>query len=179
MADSPQTSFLTSAIGARSLELLDQAQPFFEACSVRPPEPDIRFDLRGMAAGQARWTEGERPVLRYNLAMAQSDPSRFLAQTVPHEVAHLVTAACWGRTRPHGAEWQAIMKFFGAPPNRCHSYAVPDATHRRQRRWPYSCGCQKHALSTTRHHRAQAGQASYHCRRCGGRLTWDSGLAAG
>jgi SprT protein len=170
---------LAQSIRARSLELLDRAQPLFESCGVRPPEPDIRFDLRGLAAGQARWGIGERPVLRFNLAMAEAETARFLAQTVPHEVAHLVTAACWRKTRPHGIEWQSVMRFFGAPADRCHTYRVPDATHRRQRRWTYTCGCQSHALSTTRHNRAQAGQVSYHCRRCGDRLRWDNGRAAG
>lgn len=177
IASSCPSERLERSIRVRSLELLDQAQPFFESHSVCPPQPDIRFDLRGTAAGQARWGTGERPVLRFNLAMARAETARFLAQTVPHEVAHLVTAACWGRTRPHGIEWQSVMQFFGAPADRCHSYRVPDATHRRQRRWTYTCGCQSHALSTTRHNRAQAGHVSYHCRRCGDRLRWDSGAA--
>jgi SprT protein len=159
------------AITSRVFELLEAAQPLFERHSVHPPEPELRFDLRGTAAGQARWSAGLRPVLRFNLTLAGASTSRFLEQTVAHEVAHLVTAACFGRTRPHGPEWRAIMEFFGLPnATRCHNYPVPPSTNRKQRRWSYACGCQTHQLSTTRHRRIENGRATYHCRRCGRQL---------
>jgi SprT protein len=107
-------------------------------------------------------------VIRFNLAIASRYPQAFVDQTVSHEVAHLVTAACFPGARPHGPEWRAVMASFGcrdAP--RCHSFAVPQGQIRRQRRWRYSCDCRIHALSTTRHHRVANGRAEYLCRHCG------------
>lgn len=167
----PGRHCLEAAITRRVFELLEAAQPLFERHCVHPLEPELRFDLRGTTAGQARWSDGLRPMLRFNLALAKTGASRFIEQTVAHEVAHLVTAACFGRTRPHGPEWRAIMAFFGLPnASRCHNYPVHHATVRKQRRWPYACGCQTHRLSTTRHRRIENGKATYHCRRCGRQL---------
>jgi SprT protein len=164
-------SALVAAIETRTHELLERAVPLFTRHSVCPPEPLIRFDLRGATAGQAQWRPGSRPVLRFNLAFARAHPVDFLVQTVPHEVAHLVTAACHGRTRPHGGEWRAVMAFFGIPnASRCHSYPVVGQPVRRQRRWTYSCRCGSHELSTTRHRRIESGRARYECRRCGAAL---------
>lgn len=165
-------STLVAAIEAQTYDLLERAAPLFARHSVCPPDPVIRCDLRGTMAGQAGWRPGSRPLLRFNLAFARAHPTDFLAQTVTHEVAHLVTAACHGRTRPHGSEWRAVMAFFGIrDARRCHSYPI---THeqpvRRQRRWAYRCRCATHALSTTRHRRIESGRARYECRHCGAAL---------
>lgn len=163
-----KNSALVDTIEARVRTLLDCATPLFAEHSVYPPEPVIRCDLRGTTAGQAQWQPGSRPVLRFNLAFARAHPMDFLAQTVPHEVAHLVTTACHGRTRPHGSEWRAVMAFFGIPDaSRCHSYPIAEHLVRRQRRWTYRCHCRTHALSTTRHHRIESGRVRYQCRHCG------------
>jgi SprT protein len=131
------------------------------------PDVEVRCDLRGQSAGQLRRYADGRLVIRYNLSMAQLQPDAFLRETVPHEVAHVVTWLLYGkRARPHGREWQAVMRFFGfARPNRCHSFQTAGQSARRQRRWLYTCDCQHHQLSSTRHHRALQGQA-YVCRNC-------------
>jgi SprT protein len=148
------------------------AGPLLREHRARLPEPVVRFDLRGQAAGQAHWVTGQPPQLRFNLTLARRHRRSFVAQTVPHEVAHLVTAACYGRTRPHGAEWRSVMARFGQPDARaCHDFEIPPDSMRRQRRWAYACGCRRHALSTTRHRRIQSGRSRYHCARCGHALT--------
>ena len=158
---------LTARIAHRTREVLQQAAPLCRKYRRPLPDPVIRFDLRGQAAGQVRWRHGERPLLRYNLAIAQRHEADFLTRTVIHEVAHLVTAACHGRTRPHGPEWRAVMAYLGIPDaKRCHDYTLDDTAVRRQRRWAYLCDCSSHSLSTTRHNRIQASAAHYHCRRC-------------
>lgn len=163
-SDSPLVETIEAAVYA----LIERATPLFARHNVCPPEPVIRCDLRGTTAGQAQWRPGSRPVLRFNLAIARTHPTDFLAQTVPHEVAHLVTSACHGRTRPHGSEWRAVMAFFGIPDaSRCHNYPVAEQLVRRQRRWAYRCQCRTHALSTTRHRRIESGRARYECRLCG------------
>ena len=158
---------LIARIRQRSITLLESAAPLCTTHRVALPDPEIRFDLTGLAAGQAQWRTRQRPLLRFNLAIACAHEPAFLASTVPHEVAHLITAACHGRTRPHGHEWQATMAFVGIEdPSRCHNFTIDENSIRRQRRWAYHCGCSEHELSTTRHNRASSGQAQYYCRRC-------------
>lgn len=162
---------IAARIVQRAHELLRQAAPLCAAHRARVPDPVILLDLRGQTAGQAVWRRARRPLLRFNLDIAQRHQADFVERTVTHEVAHLVTAACHGRVPPHGPHWREVMRHLGvAEPTRCHSYTVDEAQVRRQRRWPYACDCSLHELSTTRHNRVQNAQARYHCRRCGGSL---------
>jgi SprT protein len=152
---------------------LRRARPLFHQAARRPPQVTVRCDLRGSNAGQLRQYRNGALVIRYNLAMAEQQPEAFIAETVPHEVAHVVTWVCHGRVRPHGPEWQAVMRWFGfRQPRRCHVFDEP-AEGRRQRRWAYRCDCREHQLSTTRHNRAQRG-LHYVCRVCGSTLCYQS-----
>jgi SprT protein len=159
---------LADAIRHSVARYLDRAEPLFRERGIEVPDPELRFDLRGTAAGQCRWIPGRRPELRFNLALARLNRVPFVAQTVPHEVAHLVTTACHGRTRPHGPEWRSVMAHFGLPdaPTR-HAFEIPAGSARRQQRWTYRCDCRRHELSTTRHKRVESGRSSYQCRHCG------------
>ncbi len=131
------------------------------------PTPRIAFDLRGQAAGQFRVGAGGEPLLRYNPQLLARHESEFLAQTVPHEVAHYLAFVRFGRgIRPHGPEWQSIMRGLGADPRRCHDFDVTGLGTRRLRRHLYHCRCGEHALSSIRHHRILRG-ARYVCRSCG------------
>ena len=162
---------ISARIGQRTQQLLQAAAPLCRSYGTPLPNPVIRFDLHGQTAGQAQWRYGKRPLLRYNLDIARRHEADFLATTVTHEVAHLVTTACHGRTRPHGPEWRAVMVYLGIPePQRCHDYEIDGHGVRRQRRWAYRCQCRRHELSTTRHKRVQAGQRRYLCRACGSTL---------
>ena len=60
-----------------------------------------------------------------------------------HEVAHLIAHQLFGpRIRPHGEEWQLIMRgIYGLPPDRCHTYAVK---RRATTRYLYRCHCPEH-----------------------------------
>jgi len=132
-------------------------------------EVPVRFDLRGSQAGQFRM--GDFPLIRYNDALAAVHYAGFLAQTVPHEVAHYVVHLLSGRRRrrpePHGREWQRVMQMLDAAPERCHRFDLAGIEVRRQQRHRYRCGCREHDLSTTRHNRVRQGTASYRCRTCG------------
>lgn len=163
---------LRAEIDRRSRQLLSLAAPLCRRRGIAPPDPVIRFDLTGQAAGQARWQRGSRPVLRFNLEIATHHTADFLARTVAHEVAHLVVAACHPRARPHGAEWRTVMAHLGCiDASRCHDYCLDGITVKRQRRWPYTCACGRHDISTTLHNRIRDRGARYHCRRCGTLLT--------
>lgn len=140
------------------------------------PVPEIRFDLRGRAAGQFR-LQRDHVCIRYNPWVFAVDLAHHLDETVPHEVAHYLVHANFGRVAPHGREWRMLMRAFGIAARATGGYALDGVPVRRQRRHPYHCGCRRHELTTTRHNRARAGTA-YHCRACGQRLQYGSRVGA-
>ncbi len=128
-------------------------------------EPELRLDLRGASAGQARLGENR---LRLNAALLEREGADFARDTLIHELCHLAVWERHGRrARPHGPEWQALMRALGCVPQRCHNAAVTPL--RSQRRFRYACDCSVHDITTTRHRRAQRG-VRYLCRRCSGPL---------
>jgi len=130
------------------------------------PLPVIRFDLRGQTAGMVKYPRGGPALIRYNLKLLEQNREHFLAQTLPHEVAHVVAPAKFGRRiRPHGPEWQSLMLYFGAKPKRCHNYDVSKLPTRKLKRFNYRCNCRDHQLTSIRHNRVIRGQ-TYLCRSC-------------
>ncbi len=133
------------------------------------PLPEFQLKLRGQAAGKA-WPQSNR--LAFNALLYQQNQTLFLRQTVAHEVAHLLAWQLYGPAiRPHGKEWQTIMRqVFGLPAERCHHYRLPPQL---KTFYDYDCGCpqRRHALSAWRHGRISNG-ARYHCRSCDSGLTY-------
>ncbi|MFC3606204.1 SprT family zinc-dependent metalloprotease [Stutzerimonas tarimensis] len=143
-----------------------------EAFLKRPfSRPEVRLDLRGQKAGIAYL---QRNLLRFNLKLYQENSEHFLRQTVAHEVAHLVAHQLFGeRIRPHGQEWQRIMRgVYGLTPERCHNYPIE---RRPRRQFLYLCQCpdQEFAFSAQRHALVLKGRR-YLCKRCRATLM-DSG----
>lgn len=134
------------------------------------PDLPVLLDLRGSAAGQYRG--GSDPCIRYNPLIAAQAFADFLVRTVPHEVAHYAAEKSFPgkRLKPHGPEWQGIMRAFGLEPSVCHTYDLSRVPVRRQRRYMYACDCREHQLSATRHNRVQYRGASYLCSQCGAEL---------
>ena len=133
-----------------------------------PPLPVVVFDLKGTTAGQA-WT-GENKI-RVNLGVLMNPKYQedMLEQTIPHEVAHLVTRAIWGsQVKSHGRQWAFIMNLLGKPAKRCHTYEVEPA-RKRAKPFRYECDCQTHMVSVTIHRRITQGR-EYKCTDCNGRL---------
>lgn len=143
----------------RTREVMDRALRLF---GVELSNLEVRFDLRGMAAGQMHLRAN---LLRYNLVMAERQLEVFLSTTVPHEIAHAVCQTLHGRrARPHGPEWRRICVALGGDGRRCHNFVSVPA--RRVRRFRYICACRSWDLSVIRVNRIRRG-ARYHCRRCG------------
>ncbi len=149
------------------------------AYRIAVPGLEIRFDLRGATAGQARVLGARRFLIRYHPELLARQPAPFLARTVPHEVAHVVTFCRYGnRVRPHGPEWRALMGFFGADATRCHDFDLTDLPRRSLERFPYHCACGEHSLTSIRHRRIQRG-TRYRCPSCGETLRAGTGGGAG
>lgn len=151
-----------------TLACLARAESIFQRAF---PALPVRFDLRGRAAGMYRVQRGARQI-RYNPHIFAKYFSESLAETVPHEVAHYVTDVLHGlrNVRPHGPEWRSIARALGATARATGNYDLTGIPLRRQREFDYRCACTRHALGARRHSRAQRGEATYVCRRCGSPL---------
>lgn len=109
--------------------------------------PTVVYQQRGTTAGTANyrtWTIDINPVL---LVENFED---MLADTVPHETAHLITEMVYphahrrtyGQKRsPHGTEWQSVMRVLGCEPSRTHSYDTTNAKVRTKASYDYKCNC--------------------------------------
>ena len=154
----------------RTAYWIEQARALLEVSARRLPVPTVAFDLRGRAAGQAIFARRSRDCrIRINAQLLASHPQEMLAETVPHEVAHVVIYRLYGRrAKPHGKEWKALMRAFGIEPAPCHT--LPAEPTRQLKRYRYACACDEPAwLTSIRHKRAQQG-TDYLCRRCGEKL---------
>jgi SprT protein len=135
-----------------------------------PIQPEIHFDLKGKAAGLLVIYKSGQYKIRYNNTLLEQYGDQFLAQTVPHEVAHLIAHRLYGPgIKPHGKAWRSIMKYFNTPAIRCHNYDTTNSTVRKIRYFNYRCGCRNHRISAIRHNRVLAG-TTYLCRLCGSSL---------
>lgn len=127
--------------------------------------PKITLDQRGKCAGTARLLSWH---IRLNPVLLQDNQAEFEQEVIPHEIAHLVVYAVWGRVKPHGAEWQMVMRdVFGITPRTTHRM---DISKVQGSVYPYQCDCQQHQLSIRRHRAFMRGDRKYHCRRCGTNL---------
>lgn len=131
----------------------------------------MRIDIRGATAGQYRHHRRGRslhaPELRFNPVLLQRYQSAYIEEVVPHECAHLVAYAHFGlNIRPHGPEWQLIMReVYGREPRVRHSFEV-DRPLRRQIAYRCACPERSHHLSVIRHNKIRRGQMRYVCREC-------------
>lgn len=168
LADQPQW---TLEISLRAAELERRAASH---AGLTPCPPRLAFDLRGTRAGCAS-ADGR---IRLNPVLLRENPADFLAQTLPHEVAHWVVFRWRPSATPHGAEWRQVMSWLDAPARRCHGFDVDRARIRTLRRHPYACACRAHEVSAILHRRIQNG-AVYRCRACGSVLCSQGAAGAG
>jgi len=147
---------------------IKQAQ---NALGIKLARPEIHFNVRGRAAGQFRYRRrfGKiiEPELRFNMTLLQDNEDAFLAEVVPHEVAHYVAYSHYGSSiKPHGPEWKGIMvAIFQCAPKVTHKF---DVVAKPRRTFVYQCECdgKVHQLGVTRHRRILSNTARYLCRVC-------------
>jgi len=122
--------------------------------------PRITYDVRGTTAGKANYVNWN---VRFNPILLMENIDDFIARTVPHELAHLITDQVYphahapgfkvfgrGAVRRkkrsvHGSEWQSVMRVLGVKDiARCHNYDVATAAVKRKNRYTYICsGCKQ------------------------------------
>lgn len=128
--------------------------------------PKVLFNLKGKSAGQALLQRG---IIRLNPILLLENQNAYYQQVIPHELAHLLTYQCFGRVKPHGAEWQYMMEqILGIPALTTHQFDVSSV---QGKLYPYRCQCRTHQLTIRRHNKIVRQQAQYHCRYCQHPLT--------
>lgn len=128
------------------------------------PRPQVLFNQRGKIAGSALL---QKNTLKFHPAIYQQNIEHFLYHVVPHEIAHLLVWQIYGKTAPHGREWQQMMiNVFECPPHRTHQYNIDDIGIKH---FDYFCDCGEVKLTIRRHNKVLKG-AIYRCRRCGNDL---------
>ncbi len=132
------------------------------------PTIPVVFDLRGKCAGMYQCNRRGRRI-RYNPWLFAKYYQHSLEQTVPHEVAHYITDCLWGikSVKPHGKEWKSVVTALGGKPVATGNYSLQGIPIKQYQRFAYHCACKTHQLTTIRHRRVLAGEASYKCRLCG------------
>jgi len=169
---------LKETIVAKVHECLDKAHTHWPHETFK--FPNIRFDKRGQVAGTANGSKWE---LNFNMVLCEENTKHFIAQTVPHEVAHLLDHQVYDSHAPrydrmgrrmkrasHGVNWKRCMKVLGVPAIRCHDYDVTNAKVRKSKTFKYECsGCRTVLeLGAVRHKKQQSGQRSYSHTGCRG-----------
>jgi len=143
----------------------------------------IQINIRGKTAGQVRYylprntvsisSSTSKPILRFNPVLLNRYGQAFIDEVVPHECAHLVGYQLYGmrgkagnRVRPHGAEWQQVMRdLYRLEPKVTHKFEVERS---KRNHFLYRCHCPElvHRLSVIRHNRVMKQQAIYKCKHC-------------
>ncbi|NLS12873.1 SprT family zinc-dependent metalloprotease [Vibrio sp. SM6] len=173
LSSAPTTPRRTSSKPTLSTSLQHAAHTRLEQCLNHAnrmlkrnfAKPELLFSVRGKAAGKA-YLQSQQ--IRLNPTLFAENPQAFLDEVIPHELAHLLVYQLYGRVKPHGREWQTIMKnVFGLPARTTHDFAVASV---QGKTFEYRCQCQTLPLSVRRHNKVQRGEASYHCRRCRAQL---------
>jgi SprT protein len=127
----------------------------------------VSFDLKGRAAGMYCVRQGNKWI-RYNPYIFAKYFDDNLRHTVPHEVAHYVIDQVYGQqhVRPHGEEWQALMRSMCVEPRRTCNYDLQGVPLRQQNYHNYVCACASHQLTRRRHNRIVRDGIRYYCRKC-------------
>lgn len=138
---------------------MEQAKSYF---STDFELPSISLNQRGKIAGSAYL---QKNIIKLNRMLFTQNIDAFKQQVIPHEVAHLVCYKQFGKVKPHGDEWQSVMrKVFDLQPEVRHKF---DVTNVGMREFPYHCECSELImLSAIRHNKVARGKQQYRCQKC-------------
>lgn len=102
------------------------AQQFWPEKLKELPAPGMTWKVRGSAAGLANYAMHE---VSFNPVYLHVDPTDMIADTCPHEVAHIVAKKVFN-SRGHDGGWKTVMQKFGRNPqaSRFHNLgSLPEA----------------------------------------------------
>lgn len=155
-------------VEAKVAECIKLAEKTF---GIKMPKVDVRFDLRGRAAGIAgcmnRFGSNPTYYLRFNrehMALGGKSWDHIINDTVPHEVAHTVCQAHFRLGKNHNSGWKAVCFALGGNGQRCYSDAdAPEAIAKAKPYVYITTAGREVRVSPTVHKKIQRG-ASYRYR---------------
>lgn len=133
------------------------------------PDVQIRFDLKGRAAGIAGF-RGKHYYLRFNVHHMQLGGQTWehlLNDTVPHEVAHTVCQVFPQFGRNHDAGWKRVCLALGGNGRRCYSEEDAPEAVAQMRPYAYTTSIGTVVNVTPRMHAKIQSGSSYTCKRGG------------
>lgn len=148
---------LRKRVEEKVAEIIAVASAFFNQPFATPR---IAYELSGTVAGRATYASHQ---IDLNYILLQRETEDMVNDTVPHEVAHLITGIVYPETKgsrnckgsPHGPEWQSVMRVLGVNPSRCHTLDVSDLKRvtSRSRVIRYMCSnCKSTVRLSQKHH---------------------------
>ncbi|MEP4888768.1 MAG: SprT family zinc-dependent metalloprotease [Aliiglaciecola sp.] len=145
-------------IQQRLVECMQMAEVYFKQ---KFALPTLLFNQRGNVAGTAHL---QKNLIKLNNTLLNDNFDEFMQTVLPHEVAHIITYQKFNRVKPHGVEWQTIMrKVFNLPPTVRHKM---DTTKTQGKMYDYQCRCGTVKLTLRRHNKVVKKQQIYCCRKC-------------
>jgi len=131
--------------------------------------PTWKWNPMGRTAGRAHYLGN---LVELNPDFINNHLDELINQTLPHEIAHLVSVKVYGLQlgRGHGRFWKSVM--YALSPldvevRRCHDYSLEGVSKIRPRPYEYVCHCKDKTFSLTAniHGKIQRGQKRF-CTRC-------------
>lgn len=123
--------------------------------------PSLSFRRSGKNAGTAFLQQNR---INFNPVLLEHNLDAYLKDVIPHEIAHLLVYQLYGRVKPHGEEWQAMMEnVFKRPAKTTHNL---DLGPLKLKTFDYECDCRTIALSARRHNSITQKKRTYICRDC-------------
>ena len=117
----------------------------------------VRYDLKGRTAG---WAIGGREI-RLNTTAIYGDEAHFkdmVADTIPHEIAHIVCARNPALGRKHDAGWASVCRALGGTGKRTHDMTTIEFARGRTYIYTSTTG-KEYGVSERRHRSIQLGLA--------------------
>ena len=160
-------------MGFKTKTMQDRVMKKVEECyaivdknlGLKLPYPEVRFSGRMTSTAGMFRVKGDWCELVFSSKIMVLNPEEFLAQTVPHEVAHHVVHEMYikrgNKVPPHGKAWQKVMAVFGADDSTCHSLETP-----KRKVAIYEVDGEEFTLGPIQHSKLQKGKAdSYYSRK--------------
>ena len=159
----------------RKQEFLEGVQDCLAHARAMYPDFDLHlcdipivFTPNGHRAGSARWRNATKsddsPVTVWNLEFSVEaisvDWEKLYLDTIPHEVAHIVTRFLYGAKEgsSHGRLWVSVAKSLGCTGKRCHSMRLTAARKTSRKHLYISDGGTECLVGPIQHKKLQSGQ---------------------
>lgn len=147
------TAEMKAKVNAKLRECIEKANKRY---NIDLKFPTVVYNKRGTVAGTASFRSWKIDI---NPILLVENFEDMLNDTVPHEMAHLITDKVYpeahksgpmqwtstglkrGKRSLHGDEWKSVMRTLGVSPSRCHQYDTTNAKTRTNASYAYKCTC--------------------------------------